>query len=183
MYTDRNLMPRSLKKKILKEFHTDHPGMTHMKSLMRSYTYWPRIDQGIEKMDKGCRGCQPAAKAPPIKTQPWPKTDIPWTCVHVDYAGPLNGYYYLIIIDSFAKWQEIYKFRYPTSTNTTKGLDEIFSRFGVPEILVSDNGTMFTGKEFKNYCSLLAIEHITTPAYNPRSNGTAEKFIDKSKER
>ena len=50
--------------------------MSRMKSLMRSYTYWPRMDQDIDKMIKECRGCQLAAKAPPIKTQPWPKTDI-----------------------------------------------------------------------------------------------------------
>ena len=37
---------------------------------------------------------------------------------------------------------------------------------------------MFTGKEFKDYCSSLDIEHITTPAYNPRSNGQANSFVD-----
>ena len=164
MYADRVVMPHSLQKKIFKEFHTGHPGMSRMKSLMRSYTYWPRMDQDIEKMIKECRGCQLAAKAPPIKTQPWPKTDIPWEWVHIDYVGPLKGYYYLIIIDSFSKWPEIYKFRHPTSTNTIKALDEVFSRFGTSRILVSDNVTMFTGKEFKDSCSSLAIEHITTTA-------------------
>ena len=58
-----------------------------------------------------------------------------------------------------------------------KPLDEIFSCFGVPEILVSNNGTMFMGKEFKDYCSSLAIEHMT-PAYNPRSSRQAERFHD-----
>ena len=98
--------------------------------------------------------------------------------MHIDYAGPLNGYYYYIIIDSFSKRPEIYKCRCPTSTNTIKALDKIFSRFGVPDILVSNNGTMFMGKEFKDYCSSLAIEHITTPAYNPRSNRQAERLVD-----
>ena len=37
---------------------------------------------------------------------------------------------------------------------------------------------MFTGSEFKVYCNSLAIEHITTPTYNPRSNGQAERFVD-----
>ena len=35
--------------KILKEFHIGHPGTTRMKSLMCSYTYWPTMDQDIEK--------------------------------------------------------------------------------------------------------------------------------------
>ena len=54
----------------------------------------------------------------------------------------------------------------------------MFSRLGVPNTIVSDNGTMFTGSEFKVYCDSLAIEHITTPTYNPRSNGQAERFVD-----
>ena len=64
---DRVVMPYTLQKKILKEFHIGHPGMARMKSLMRSYTYWPRMDQDIEKMVKEGRGCQLAAKAPPKK--------------------------------------------------------------------------------------------------------------------
>ena len=132
-------------------------------------------------MIKECRGCQLPAEAPPIKTQPWPKTNIPGKCVYIDYAGPLNGYYYFIIINSISKWPEIYKFNHPTSMNTIKALYEIFSYFGVSEILVSNNGTMFMGKEFRDYCSSLAIKHITTPAYNSRSNREAERSVDMSK--
>ena len=114
---DQTIMyPTLFTKTILKEFQTGHTAMFRMKSLMRSYIYWPRIDQYIEKITKECRGCQQAAKTSPIKTQPWPKTDIPWMRVCIDCAGPLNGCNYLIIIDSFSKWQEIYKFRYPTSS-------------------------------------------------------------------
>ena len=54
----------------------------------------------------------------------------------------------------------------------------MFSRLGVPNTIVSDNGTMFTGCKFRFYCDSLAIEHITTPTYNPRSNGQAERFVD-----
>ena len=50
--------------------------MTRMKSLMRSYKYWPSIDQDIEKMVKECRGCQLAAKATPIKILPRPYNKV-----------------------------------------------------------------------------------------------------------
>ena len=61
------------------------------------------MDRDIEKMIWECKSCQLAAKAPQIKTQPWPKRDIPWTRIHIDYVGPLKGYYYLVMVDSFSK--------------------------------------------------------------------------------
>ena len=54
----------------------------------------------------------------------------------------------------------------------------LFSRFGVPEKLVSDNGTQFMGSEFRNFCRSLSVEHVTTPPYHPWSNEQAEKFVD-----
>ena len=136
------------------------------------------MDQDIEDLVRHCRGCQLAAKSPPVRTQPWPKTDIPWSRIHMDYAGPLNGYYYLVIVDSYSKWPEVFKYKHSTATNTIRALNEVFSRLGVPNTIVSDNGMMFTASEFKVYCDSLAIEHITTLKYNLRSNGLAERFVD-----
>ena len=144
---------------------------------MRSYTYWPRMDQDIEKIVKTCRACALAQKAPPIKFQPWPKTDVPWSRIHIDYAGPLNGFYYLIVVDSYSKWPEVFKCKRPTATTTKSFLTELFARFGVPEKIVSDNGTQFTGRDFKIFCKTLGIEHITTSPYHPRSNGQVERFV------
>ena len=138
-------MPYTLLKKILREFHIDHPGMTRMKSLMQSYMYWPRMDQDIEKMVKECRGCQLVAKAPPIKIQPWPKT---CSVDEVTHRLPLNGHNYFIIVDSFSNWLEIFKCRHPISTNTINVLNELFSHFGMLKTLVSDKGTQFTDREF-----------------------------------
>lgn len=59
-----------------------------------------------------------------------------------------------------------------------KTLDDVFGRFGVPKRIVSENSTMFTGQEFKYYCQSLAMEYITTPIYNPQSNGQAEMIVD-----
>ena len=171
-------MPYTLQKKLLREFHIGHPGMTKMKSLIGNPKKWPRMDQDIEKIVKEYRGCQLAAKAPPIKIWPGPKTDAPWMRLHIDYAGPLNGHYHLIIVDSFSKWLEIFKCRHPTSTNTLNVLNELFSRNGTPKALVSDSGTQFTGREFKDFCTSLSIDHITTSVYHSRSNGLSERFMD-----
>ena len=162
MYAQKVVIPRVLWKKVLKEFHLGHPDISRMKSLMRSFTYWLKMDQDIEDFVRHCEGCQLAAKSPPLRTQPWPKTDIPCPHIHMDYAGSLNGYYYLVIIDSYSKWPEVFKYKHPTATNTIRALNKVFSHLGVPNTIVSDNGTMFTRSEFKIYCHSVAIEHITT---------------------
>lgn len=178
LYRERVVIPATLRKKILKDFHTGHPGATRMKSLMRSYVYWKSMDTDIESMVKSCKGCALAAKAPPIQFSPWPKADHPWSRIHVDFAGPLEGNYYLIVVDSFSKWPEVFRCKNPTTDFTISALHELYARFGVVDCLVSDNGTQFTSADFKSFCEDFQVNHITTPTYHPRSNGQAERFVD-----
>lgn len=56
-------------------------------------------------------------------------------------------------------------------------LHELFARYDIPDTIVSDNGTQFTGKEFEDFCKMFFIEHITTLPYHSRSNGHAEWFV------
>ena len=179
MYAQRVVIPHASRKKVLKEFHVGHPDISRMKSLMRSYTYWPKMDQDIEDLVRHCKGCQLPAKSLPVRTQLWLKMDIPWSRICMDHARP---YYYLMIVDSYSKWPEIFKYKHSAATNTIRAPNKVFSRLGVLNTIVSDNGTMFTGSEFKVYCDSLTIEYITTPTYNPRSNGQAERFVDTFKQ-
>ena len=114
LYRDRVIIPATLKRRILKDFHIGHPGITRTKCLMRSYVFWMNRDKDIENMIRSCTGWALAAKSPPIKFSPWPKTDLPWTRIHVDFAGPLGGCYYLIVIDSYSKWPKCSSVKNPT---------------------------------------------------------------------
>ena len=95
MYGEQVVISAVLTKKILKDFHTEHPGMSRMKALMQIYVYWSGMDKDIENMVKLCKSCTSVAKAPPIKFNPWPKTDKPWSRLHIDCAGPIKGTYIL----------------------------------------------------------------------------------------
>ncbi|XP_014777996.1 uncharacterized protein K02A2.6-like [Octopus bimaculoides] len=60
----------------------------------------------------------------------------------------------------------------------TNFLHELFVRFGVPNTIVSDNGMQFVSFEFKKFCKMFAVEHLTIAPYHPRSNGQVELFVD-----
>ena len=66
LYSERVEIPKKLQNRILRDFHTGHPGINRMKSLMRSYIYWPKMDNDITDMIKKGKGCALAAKAPPL---------------------------------------------------------------------------------------------------------------------
>ncbi|XP_061519181.1 uncharacterized protein K02A2.6-like [Anopheles gambiae] len=179
LFGERLIIPSSQRYKCLQQLHLGHPGIERMKALARSYVYWPGLDSEIESLVKSCRQCAMAAKSP-VSSLPicWMKANAPCQRVHVDYAGPIEGDYFLLAIDSFSKWPEIIPTRTISSTATIRILRNIFARFGMPTVLVSDNGTQFTSADFAEFCNTNGVEHIRTAPFHPQSNGQAERFFD-----
>ena len=151
-----------------------------MKSLMQSYVYWQKLDLDISNMVDACKGCALAAKAPLITYKAWPKTDQRWSRIHVDFEGPMEDVYYLIVIDSYTKWPEVLRCKRPTTGVAITFLHELFARFGVVDCLVSNNGTQFTSSDFKEFCDTFQIKHITTPP--PKIQQTGGTFPRHSEE-
>ena len=179
LFGERVVVPTSLQNRVLKQFHSGHQGINRMKALARSYVYWPNMDTQLEQLVNTCTKCQLAAKAPRKNTLcSWPISESPWTRIHIDFAGPIKGHQYLVLVDSFSKWPEIFRMKNITAEETILKLQEVFSRFGTPETLVSDNGTSFTSAKFSDFCKVNGINHIRTPPYSPASNGQAERFVD-----
>ena len=61
--------------------------------------------------------------------------------------------------------------------STIRKLTEVFSLFGNPEQIVSDNGTPFTAHEFGAFCISNGIRHIRLAPYHPSTNGEAKRFV------
>lgn len=81
--------PAIYRKRCLKQLHKGHPGIQRMKAIVRSFIYWPGLDEEIFSYVQACHGCASAARSPSkVAPEPWPKTVVPWQSVHVDYAGP-----------------------------------------------------------------------------------------------
>ncbi|KAK2141409.1 hypothetical protein LSH36_1107g00005 [Paralvinella palmiformis] len=97
--------------------------------------------------------------------------------IHVDFAGPVSGHTYLVIADVYSKYPEIVKMKNTTSSVTIKVLPERFSRYGVPEMIVSVNGPRLVSQEFEQFCAMNGIVHRTSAVYKPATNGQAERVV------
>ncbi|XP_055923553.1 uncharacterized protein K02A2.6-like [Eupeodes corollae] len=179
MTLDRVIIPAIFQRRILKQLHRGHQGIQRMKSIARSYVYWPKIDTDIENHVKQCQNCASVAKSP-TKTElsSWPVPHEPLERIHIDIGGPVRGKYYLVMVDSYSKWPEVAQITTITTTEIINQLHEFVSRYGQPKTIVSDNGTQFTSSNFKRFCDERGIQHIRTPPYHPQSNGQAERFVD-----
>ncbi|XP_062538134.1 uncharacterized protein K02A2.6-like [Armigeres subalbatus] len=179
MMSNRLVIPDSFRQRIIKQLHRGHPGMERMKAIARSHVYWPRIDDHIADFVKRCESCVTHSKTPSkVPLQSWPLAQSPWERIHIDFAGPINGLYFLIVVDAFTKWPEIRIVRSPTTSAVTEFLDELFARFGVPNVIVTDNGTQFSSEQFAVLCRKNGIQHFRTSPYHPQSNGQSERFVD-----
>ncbi|GFR34150.1 uncharacterized protein K02A2.6, partial [Trichonephila clavata] len=60
---------------------------------------------------------------------------------------------------------------------TIECLRDSFARFGLPRVLVSDNGSQFTSYEFQRFMQINGVKHKTSAPFKPSSNGQAERYV------
>ena len=161
----------------MSELHENHPGIVRMKALARSYIWWPNIDNDIEMTVKLCNSCQMNQTMPSkAAIHPWEKTTAPWMRIHVDFAGLFLEKMFLIIYDSYSKWIDAIPVTNITSSAVIDCLRSTFSIHGIPYFIFSDNGPSLVREEFKKFCKLNGMKHLTITPYHP-SNGAAERLV------
>ncbi|XP_065189626.1 uncharacterized protein K02A2.6-like [Sycon ciliatum] len=177
LWGQRVVIPKSLRMVLLRDLHTEHFGMVKTKQMARRYLWWPNVDQEIEMLIKACAQCQESAKCPPAKSGTWSWPNGPWKRVHIDFAGPFMGKMFLVVVDAYTKYLDVIAMSNATSATTIAALRHVFSVFGLPEHLVSDNGTQFTSEEFKAFLRANDIVHTLTAPGHPATNGLAERYV------
>ena len=114
----------------------------------------------------------------PHKTKhSWAWPSGPMDRIHMGYFEPYYGKNYLVMVDSFSKWCDV---KTTNSTNTKSTIDLCrgwFSQYGLPNQIITDNGTQFKSDEFRIFCQENGIKHITTAPYHQSTNGQAERFV------
>ncbi|KAK7095401.1 hypothetical protein V1264_006813 [Littorina saxatilis] len=183
LWGTRVVVPPKGQKSLLSDLHEAHPGMSRMKSLARSYIWWPNMDSEIEATVRSCHVCQTQRNMPSAAPlHPWEWPNRPWSRLHVDYAGPFMGKMFLVVIDAHSKWMDAYPMNSSTSAATIEKLRQSFAIHGLPETLVSDNGPCFTSEEFEEFMHRNGIKHIKSAPYHPSTNGLAERAVQTLKQ-
>ena len=174
----RVIVPERLRTDVLDLIHACHPGIVSMKSLARSYVWWPRLCDDIETISKHCEACQQNQRKPPRTTpHPWTPANNPWERIHIDFAQ-LFDRQWLIVVDAYSKYPEIVDMGHnTTSAATVRELRKTFSTYGLPRVCVSDNGPQLVSEEIEEFFRKNGIEHITIPPYSPYCNGLAERMV------
>ena len=80
-------------------------------------------------------------------------------------------------MDAHSKWLEVMTVPSTSAQCTIQKLHTRFATHGIPEIIVSDNGTGFISGEFQAFIKRNGIRHVTSAPYHPASNGLAERAV------
>ena len=172
------IVPTPCRESVLNELKEGLPGCTRMKGLARMYVWWPGITKDIESTVSHCSECQQQQSTPPVAPlHPWAWLTRPWARLHLDYASPVQGKMILVLIDTNSKWIEAVCTPSATSSAVIEELRTLFAQFGIPETIVSDNGSCFVSAEFEAFLENNGIKHITSAPYHPVSNGLAERAV------
>jgi transposase InsO family protein len=128
-------------------------------SAFRQGFYWPTAVANATRIVRSIRGCQFYTRRTHLPAQTLHTIPITWTFAvwGLDLVGPLQkapgGFTYLLVaIDKFSKWIEVQPLTSIGSKQAVAFFTNIIHRFGVPNSIITDNGTQFTGKKFLDFC-------------------------------
>ena len=164
------------REEMLKKLHDLHLGQTKMQALASTSIWWPNLGAEIWKISESCIKC--AEKRPnwrePLITSELPQR--PRQKVGADLLKH-HGNWYIVLIDYYSKYIEISHLPRLNSMTVIQRLEVIFARFGIPEIIFTDNGGQLTSKEMKQLEKVYDFKIITrSPAYL-QANGLAEAAV------
>ena len=182
IWGNRVIIPVKLRQSVLDMLHLTHSGVSGMKTLARSYVWWPNLNQDLENMVKTCVDCNKFGRsAPALTDHPWCRPTGPYQRIHMDFAGLFQGHMWLLVQDAYSKWPDIVKMNSTKAGALITVLRHIFARTGLPCVVVSDNGPQFTSDELRVFFKQNGIRHIPTPTYHPKSNSIAERLVQSFK--
>ena len=151
--------------------------------LFRQGVYWPTMLKDCINFAKGCKECQehagiqkvPASELHSI-VKPWPFRG--WALDVIGEIKPKSskGYKYILVgIDYFTKWIEAVPLKDVTQDEVINFIQKfIVYRFGIPETITTDQGSVFTGRKMVKFAEEMGYKLLTSTPYYAQANGQVE---------
>ncbi|CAF4081208.1 unnamed protein product, partial [Rotaria magnacalcarata] len=183
------VLPKSLISSMLHTYH-DHPlsghfGVHRTLARIRTQFWWPNMRRSVQNYVASCAQC---VRHNIVRTKPdghlksiSPPSAV-FQVVHMDFWGPVrtssNGHRYVIILtDNLSKYVIADALPDCTAKSAAQFLIDKFILFhGVPERLITDNGTHFNNHLLHAITTSMNIAHAFSISYHPQTNGQVERF-------
>nr|AAV31299.1 putative polyprotein [Oryza sativa Japonica Group]AAV32107.1 putative polyprotein [Oryza sativa Japonica Group] len=174
-------------RQLLKDIHSGICGnhaaaRTIVGKTYRQGFFWPTAVSDADKIVRTCEGCQLFARQTHLLAQELQTIPLSWPFAvwGLDMVGPfkkaLGGYTHLFVaVDKFSNWIEAKPVVTITADKARDFFINIVHRFGVPNRIITDNGTQFTGGVFKDFCEDFGIKICYASVAHPMSNGQVER--------
>jgi hypothetical protein len=166
---------------ILREIHeginSQHLGGRSLaRKALRAGYYWPTVQHDSKEHVKKCDKCQRHADmhlAPPNElkslSSPWPFAWWGMDILRYFTTGLAQNKYLIVGVDYFTKWVEAEPLTNITAFNILCFFKrDILARFGIPQVMVTDNGTQFTDKRFREFLVAINTKQRFTSVEHPQ---------------
>ena len=181
----RLLLPCQYQHKAMELAHhqVGHQGLIKTLTQIRQFFVWPGMRRAIENYVTSCPLCL-VYNTGKRETIP-DRMPIPPRPLHtwgLDLTGPFEAAigtrnkYLLTCIDHFTGWAEAIPIRDKTNKSVWEAFMQLVSRYGLPEIIITDQGGEFNAHAFTAWLKETNIQHHKTTPYHPQSNGRTERF-------
>ncbi|KAL6475040.1 hypothetical protein MHYP_G00160800 [Metynnis hypsauchen] len=107
---------------------------------------------------------------------PTPVQDRPWQRVGTDLFF-WEKKTYLLLVDYFSRYIEVAHLSVATAGTVIAALKDVFSRHGIPETVISDNGPQYSCELFRDFAEEYGFTHCTSSPRYPQANGEAERAV------
>jgi transposase InsO family protein len=147
--------------------------------------YWPTAVADASEIVRTCEGCQFYARKINLPAHVLQTIPIMWPFAvwGLDIVGPLRkapgGYTHLLVtMDKFSKWVEVRPITNLKAEQAVTFFTDIVYRFGVPNSIIANNGSQFTGRKFLEFCDKFHICVDWAAVAHPQTNGQVERAND-----
>lgn len=174
---DRVVVPRDLRKEMLGKIHYNHMGLEKSRLRARESVFWPGINNDIQNIISNCNVCLSHRRNDQKEEmQPHEIPNRPWAKFGADLFQVKHDNF-LLLVDYYSKFFEIVELSHTTSEDIITCLKNIFSRQGIPEYVMSDNGPQFSSSVFRQFALEWDFNHVTSSPRYPQSNGQVERTV------